>query len=96
MRAASFKSLYQKRPVWQHAAAQGCVAGHSRYSTKTYQDRSAVSKCCSLMPGLGYEGLSPVFIGGPPRCQISNAGALEKIKNPGSARCVRHSGRHED
>ena len=35
MRAASFKSLYQKRPVWQHAPAEGCVAGRSRYSTKT-------------------------------------------------------------
>jgi hypothetical protein len=33
--AASFKSLYQKRPIWEHAAAQGCVAGRSRYSTKT-------------------------------------------------------------
>jgi hypothetical protein len=42
MRAASFKSLYQKRPVWLRAAAQRCVAGRSRYSTKTFQDLSEI------------------------------------------------------
>jgi hypothetical protein len=39
--AASFKSLYQKRPVWEYAVAQGCVVGRSRYSTKTYENISA-------------------------------------------------------
>jgi len=45
MWAASFKSLYQKRPVWEHAAAQGCVAGRSRYSTKTSRYKSGVGEC---------------------------------------------------
>jgi hypothetical protein len=40
MRAASFKSLYQKRPVWLRAAAQRFVEGRSRYSTKTCEDLS--------------------------------------------------------
>ena len=35
MGAASFKSLYQKRPAQEHATAHRCVAGRSRYSTKT-------------------------------------------------------------
>jgi hypothetical protein len=42
MGAASFKSLYQKRPVWHHATAQGCVAGRSRYSTKVGSRTGAV------------------------------------------------------
>jgi hypothetical protein len=29
---------YQKRPVWEYAAAQGCAAGRSRYSTKTFRE----------------------------------------------------------
>jgi hypothetical protein len=35
MRAASFKSLYQKRPAEDTRRALGCVSGRSRYSTKT-------------------------------------------------------------
>jgi len=35
MRAASFKSLYQKRPSG-YRAAHSYVTGRSRYSTKTY------------------------------------------------------------
>jgi hypothetical protein len=45
MGAASFKSLYQKRPIREHAATQGCVAGRSRYSTKTSEDLSKLSEC---------------------------------------------------
>jgi hypothetical protein len=48
MGAASFKSLYQKRPIREHAAAQRCVAGRSRYSTKTYRDM--------LIPGVNSGG----------------------------------------
>ena len=41
MRAASFKSLYPKRPAQEHAPAHCCVAGRSRYSTKTSRYRSS-------------------------------------------------------
>src|SRR5665213_2672005 len=40
MGAASFKSLYQKRPTQVRATANSC-AGRSRYSTKTCRYRSA-------------------------------------------------------
>jgi hypothetical protein len=40
MRAASFKSLYQKRPAEDTRRALGCVSGRSRYSTKTCRYRS--------------------------------------------------------
>jgi hypothetical protein len=45
MGAASFKSLYQKRPIREHAAAQRCVAGRSRYSTKTCRYKSEFDEC---------------------------------------------------
>jgi len=38
VRAASFKSLYLERPQEDRAATHRCVAGRSRYSTKTYED----------------------------------------------------------
>ena len=44
MRAASFKSLYQKRPAEDTRRALGCVSGRSRYSTKTFEDLQA---CCT-------------------------------------------------
>ena len=43
MRAASFKSLYQKRPAEDTRRALGCVSGRSRYSTKTLQEQSCLS-----------------------------------------------------
>ena len=45
MRAASFKSLYQKRPAEDTRRALGCVSGRSRYSTKTFRSLSAVDDC---------------------------------------------------
>ena len=39
MWAASFKSLYPKRPAKEHAPEHRCIAGRSRYSTKTYRDK---------------------------------------------------------
>jgi len=43
MGAASFKSLYQKRPTQVRATANSC-AGRSRYSTKTSQDLSCLDE----------------------------------------------------
>jgi len=37
MGAASFKSLYQKRPVRAYANSRS-LAGRSRYSTKTFEE----------------------------------------------------------
>jgi hypothetical protein len=56
MGAASFKSLYQKRPVWQHADAQGCVAGRSRYSTKTSRYLRMALGTSRLFPGFCSRG----------------------------------------
>jgi hypothetical protein len=44
MGAASFKSLYQKRPIREYPIACASNRGRFRYSTKTYEYRPVVDE----------------------------------------------------